>query len=81
MLFPAADVMLWLFPVINIDAHKGGGGRGEGGASCTPLKDVEKYGHKNTIKHENRGPLLDFITTPQYPPQKNLNMTVHLLTH
>jgi hypothetical protein len=38
-----------------IDAHKGK--RWEvGGTSCTPSEDFEKFGHKNAIKHENRGP-------------------------
>jgi hypothetical protein len=38
-----------------IDAHKGGDGR-RGGPSSTPSKDFGKFGHKNAIKHENRGP-------------------------
>jgi hypothetical protein len=28
----------------------------EGGTSCTPSKDFEKFGHKNAIKHEKREP-------------------------
>jgi len=37
--------------------HTGGGGeREEGGTSCTPSKDFEKWHHRNTIKHETRGP-------------------------
>jgi hypothetical protein len=30
--------------------------RGEGGTSCHPSKDLEKFGHKIPIKNENRGP-------------------------
>jgi hypothetical protein len=31
-------------------------GEGEGGISCTLTKVVEKFGHKNPIKHENEEP-------------------------
>jgi hypothetical protein len=58
----------------------GRGRRGGGGTSCTPSKDFEELYHKNAIKHENRGPLPDFLT-PQVPPQKNFKMTVHLCVH
>jgi hypothetical protein len=40
---------------LKIDAQ----GRG-GGTSYTPSKDFKKFGHSNTIKHKNRGPLLIF---------------------
>jgi hypothetical protein len=39
----------------------------EGGTSCTPSKYFEKFCHKNAIKHENRGPPLDSLTTPSTP--------------
>jgi hypothetical protein len=29
----------------------------------------EKVGHKNAMKHENRGPPLDFLATPSTPLQ------------
>jgi hypothetical protein len=39
---------------------EGGGGRGEGelrrGTSRTPSNDFETFGHRNAVKHENRGP-------------------------
>ncbi len=47
--------------------HTGGGERGEGGTSCTPSKDFEKLLHRNTIKHENRGPPPRFFHNPMYP--------------
>jgi hypothetical protein len=56
--------------------HTEGGGKREGeegGTSCTPSKDFEKFGHKNAIKHENRGPptpRLDFLTTPRTPSKE-----------
>ncbi len=53
---------------------------GGGGTSCIPSKDFKTFGIKNAIKHKKRFPL-DFITAPQYPPQKNLKMTVHLWAH
>jgi hypothetical protein len=54
-------------------------GRGrEGGTSCTPSKDFEKLDNKNAIKHENREPPPRFFHDPEYSPQKNLIMTVHL---
>jgi len=34
--------------------HIGGGRRGV--TSFTSSKDFERFGHKNAIKHENRGP-------------------------
>ena len=40
----------------------------------------KKVGHKNAIKHENRGPPPRFFHNHMYPPQKNLKMTVHLWT-
>ena len=57
-----------------IDAHR------EGGTSCTPSKDFDKLDSKNAIKHENIRPPAPprFSHKPQYPPQKNLKMTVHL---
>jgi hypothetical protein len=57
-----------------IDSHR------EGGTSCTPSKDFEKLDSKNAIKHENIRPPAPprFSHKPQYPPQKNLKMTVHL---
>jgi hypothetical protein len=33
----------------DIDAHGGGGG-----LLMNPLERLEKFGHKNAIKHENR---------------------------
>ncbi len=33
--------------------REGGGG---GSPHVPPSKDFKKFGHKNTIKHENRGP-------------------------
>ncbi len=58
-----------------IDAHRGK--RGEvGGISCTPSEYFEKFGHKNSIKHENSGPPKIF-SKPYVPTQKNLKMTVH----
>jgi hypothetical protein len=57
-------------PTVNlpqaIDAHRGGG-RGEGGTSCTPYKDFEKLPHKNAIKMTP--PPLNF-SQPQVPPSK-----------
>ena len=47
----------------SIDAPSGE----EGGTSCTPSKYFEKFCHKNAIKHENRGPPLDSLTTPSTP--------------
>jgi hypothetical protein len=57
----------------SIDAHRGGrggrGGEGGGGAPLDPpIKIFEKLPHKNAIKHDPP----DFLTTPKYPPQKNL---------
>jgi hypothetical protein len=50
-----------------IDAHTRDGGEWkEGDTSCTPSKDFEKLGNKNSIKHQNRG------------PHKHLKTTVHL---
>jgi hypothetical protein len=44
-----------------------GDGVGRGGVtSCTPSKGFEKFGLKNAIKHENRGPPLIF-SQPTYP--------------
>ncbi len=51
-----------------IDAHRGGGG---GGTLCTPSKDLEKLGHKNAIKNENRGHPLIFMFS--YKPQGPLS--------
>ncbi len=50
-----------------------GGGEEEGGTSCTPSKDFEKFDHKITIKQKNRGPPPRFSHNPKYPPQKNLH--------
>jgi hypothetical protein len=53
-------------------------GRGVGGGHLMyPSKDFEKFGHKNAIKHENKGPPR-FSRNRKNPPQKNLKMTVHL---
>jgi hypothetical protein len=49
--------------------HWAGGEGGGGGTSCTPSKDFEKLGHKNAIKHENRGPPR-FSHNPKYPLKK-----------
>jgi hypothetical protein len=46
--------------------HKGGEGE-EGGTSCTPSKDFEKFYYKNAIKHENRGPPPRFSHNSMYP--------------
>jgi hypothetical protein len=43
--------------------HTRGEGVG-GGTLCTSIKDFEKLDLENAIKHENRGPLPDFLTTP-----------------
>ncbi len=44
------------------------GGRGGGGGVLLvlPQKTKIKLGHKNSIKQENSGPPLDFLTTPSY---------------
>ena len=42
--------------------HTGGRGAREA-PHVPPPKDFEKLDHKNVIKHENRGPLPDFLTT------------------
>ncbi len=42
---------------------------GEGGISCTPTKDFEKFGHINTRKHENREPPI-FSHNPPISPLK-----------
>jgi hypothetical protein len=44
-----------------------------GDTSCTPSKDLNKLSHKNAIKHENRGPLSDFLTTPSTPSKEFKN--------
>jgi hypothetical protein len=45
--------------------HTGGGGE-----SSTPSKDFKKFGHKNAIKHKNRGLPLYFLTTPCTPSKE-----------
>ena len=45
--------------------------------SCTPSKEFKKFGHKNAIKHENRG-THNIFSQPQVPTKKNLKTTVHL---
>jgi hypothetical protein len=50
----------------------------EGGTSYTPSKDFENFGHKNAIKHKNRGPPSQIFLQPQVPPQRNLKIIVHL---
>jgi hypothetical protein len=57
--------MIWK----TIDAQRGKGGEG----SCTPSKEFKKFGHKNAVKHEHRGPPIF-----SYNPKKNLKSTVHL---
>jgi hypothetical protein len=44
----------------------------------TPLKRLKKLDHKNAIKYENIEPPPRFSHNPNYPPQKNFEMTVHL---
>jgi hypothetical protein len=67
-----ASMCQCLFYIFSVDANR----RGWRG---TPSKDFEKFGHKNAIKHENRGPLHPQIfSQPHVPPKKNLTMTVHL---
>jgi hypothetical protein len=42
------------------------------GKYSTPSKDFEKFGYKNAIKHENRGPLPppQIFSQPLIPPSK-----------
>jgi len=42
------------------------GGVGRGGTSCNPSKDFEKFGHKNSIKHEKEDPPR-YSHNPMYP--------------
>jgi hypothetical protein len=49
--------------------HTRGEGVG-GGTLCTSIKDFEKLDLENAIKHENRGPLPDFLTTPSTPSKE-----------
>jgi hypothetical protein len=51
--------------------NHGGGGRGrkERGTSCTPSKDLKKFGHKNAIKHEKED-ALDFLLTSCTPSKE-----------
>ncbi len=49
----------WQIKEMFKDAHREGGegeGGEEGGTSCTPSKDFEKFGHKTAIKHGKRDP-------------------------
>ena len=48
---------------------------GEGGISCTPTKDFEKFGHINTKNMKIENPLY-FLTTPQFLLSKNFKSTV-----
>ena len=41
--------------------------RGGWGTSCTSPKDFKKFGYKNAIKNENRGPPPRFSQNPKYP--------------
>jgi hypothetical protein len=66
--------LLKFIETFDIENFAPGGGRV---TSCTPSKDFKKFGHKNAIKHENRGPPR-FAHNHQYLLQKNLKMTVHL---
>jgi hypothetical protein len=47
-----------------------------GGNLIYPLKRLQKIGHKNAIKHRNRGaPYI--LSQPQEPPHNNLKTTVY----
>ena len=46
------------------------GVEGETGTSCNPSKDFEKFGLKNAIKHENRGPPPIFFHNPMSPSKE-----------
>jgi hypothetical protein len=43
--------------------------RGGRGHLMYPSKDFKKFGQKNALKHENRGPL-DFLITPNTPSKE-----------
>ena len=61
----------------NIDAHRGGEGK-EGGTSCTPSKDLEKFCHKNEMKQEKGDPYPPrFSHNPKYTLER-MKMTLRL---